>query len=176
MRLFGEYSEDIDLPALDKLNSKKDLESKSIRNFGTTENCFNVGWILDDGTMLDFGGRPWGLLSDLRYIDHAEIGSVIEGDEDIRTNHQRLQYFQYRTGAIRYHLSKKQNGIDLSCHNEPTHEQWQRMRECFLENRPEKIYYDIYDRDGYRLDSGTFIDVRAFSGIKRKYREKCNID
>ena len=65
-------------------------EAAAIREFGTTEDLLQAGYILPDGTMLDFRRRMGG-----RFIVHNEIGKVLQPDQAA-----------WRGGAIRAALDR----------------------------------------------------------------------
>jgi len=49
------------------------------KHFGITNNCKVAGYLLKDGTMLDFSGKHWGCFSDgTRTVDHRDVWDVWE--------------------------------------------------------------------------------------------------
>jgi hypothetical protein len=84
------------------------LEKKAVEEFGTTDLLLCAGFILSDGTMLDFcdirGGGTYGL----RARDHREIAIVVpasvrkkfENKQGPQTN--AMRWFMEKTGAIRF--------------------------------------------------------------------------
>lgn len=73
----------------------KSIEEKAKKHFGTTYNTNEAGYILTDGSMLDFSGKREGGRAGTRSYDHREISSAFEnadiGMEEFVNN-----------GAIRY--------------------------------------------------------------------------
>jgi len=50
-------------------------------HFGTTSNFNVAGYMLQDGTMLDFSGKHWGNPSTSRDVDHRDVWEVWENPE-----------------------------------------------------------------------------------------------
>jgi hypothetical protein len=79
------------------------LEQEALRKFGTTTNPFHTGYILRDGTRLDFSGRHEGgqVSPQVREVDHVrveELPSITYGSEH---GNDPILEFLHRTGAVR---------------------------------------------------------------------------
>lgn len=73
----------------------KEIEKKAKKHFGTTYNLNEAGYILTDGSMLDFSGKKEGGMAGNRAYDHRQIAEAFE-DADIG-----MEEF-VNNGAIRY--------------------------------------------------------------------------
>jgi hypothetical protein len=51
---------------------------KAIQHFGTTSDFREVGYILPDGTMLDFSDKQNGGLPGMRLLDHREVAEILD--------------------------------------------------------------------------------------------------
>lgn len=100
-----------------KMKSKKyavsDSEYEEMKkHFGTTDNFNVAGYMLKDGTMLDFSGKHWGnTRSKTRQVEHYDINEVLE-----ELSGKEAQYAMVQSGNIR--LKPEVGGINLS--QEPT--------------------------------------------------------
>jgi hypothetical protein len=83
-----------------KAEEIKKLITKAKRNYGTTNDYREGGYLLPDGTMLDFSGRRDGADGfGMRYMDHRQIEEVYQTDKENRT--QNLYNFMNETGSVR---------------------------------------------------------------------------
>ena len=151
--------DDIDLDLLDRTNPSEELIKESKRRFGTTDSCDKAGWILPDGTMLDFG---WAT-NKVYYKSHADVGEVILMSHSANAT---ITYFQRRANALRYVLRNNTHNIDFSCYNKPTENQWSAIERCFLKT-PGQFYYDI-SKKGYVLSSGSSLSTSIHLNRIRK--------
>ena len=89
------------------------LSEAAKRFFGTTRNPMEAGYILADGTMLDFSGRHYAQdhpsLRNQRSVDHRELfGENNKGDSiedmfpDDLSGSDAMAYFMAITGAVRF--------------------------------------------------------------------------
>ena len=92
----------------------KDIEKKAKKYFGTTTNFAEAGYILTDGSMLDFSGKKEGGMAGTRSYDHRQITEAFEDSGfDIGMNDF------INNGAIRY--MPESNSLYLA--NAPTAQQ-----------------------------------------------------
>lgn len=92
------------------------------KHFGTTNNYDVAGYLLTDGTMLDFSGKHWGDdNSDSRQVDHRDVleGLGYDGVHDAGTNGIKAMTDMIGSGNIR--LMPESGGINLAI--APTKEQ-----------------------------------------------------
>ena len=137
----AEYQEEADMAYADmkRLAEAIDKEEKSHRNtadaikqakktFGTTTNFKEAGYLLQDGSLLDFSGKNQGGPSGSRTIDHREINEVgYDMDEFIDIGNIRLK--------------PENNGFELM--HEPTEKQYATLKK-YIENANGEVYIDIH--------------------------------
>lgn len=132
------------------------LFAKAVREFGTTTDFNEAGYLLPNGTMLDFSGKREGGWAGKRAFDHRDINRVVESDGT-----QAMQDFM-AMGAIR--LMPENSGIDLA--KTPTKEQRTMLSRLVArakgevvvdlqdgwgaKTRPDDNYYPDPDRTFYR--------------------------
>lgn len=106
-----------------------DIFSLAKERFGTTNDIRECGYVLPDGSMLDFSGRHMvtgdtdtSHLKGRRSVDHREIGDL-NWDRDMTTrNNLNINMADFiRKGAIRIHCSNTWSSINLFV--KPTKEQ-----------------------------------------------------
>ena len=143
-------------------NTKDELIKRAIDHFGLTDYCQEAGFILDDGSMLDFSGKSEGAPAGTRWRDHREITFIfdIEVEQQLETLDRTdlMTLFMERTNAIRYSMNKTKRGtydliIDLETFHSPTRQQQRRLEQCCLDNPDRNIIYDIYGKNGRILIS-----------------------
>lgn len=90
--------------------------------FGITDDIREAGYVLPDGTMLDFSGRHWGLddfeARGQRQVDHIDIGET-DGIKDTTGN--EMYDFMAQTGAMRVSMADGNNVASIA--REPTAQQ-----------------------------------------------------
>lgn len=84
-----------------------DIEARAVQEFGTTESPRETGYILRDGTGLDFSGKKYGGPGYSREMDHREIGRATG-----QGGTEGMQQFMSDTGAVRF----SNYGNDLVVH------------------------------------------------------------
>lgn len=161
-----------------ELALKEDLLERAIEIFGITQDPFEAGYILEDGSMLDFSGKYIGGWPGVRALDHREIWEVLEGMDlsgvsamdtfIISTNSIRMGLYYPRSPSLKLSLEVGQN-ITLS--------QRKRLISMIKECNIQEICYDIYGAHGDILSRDCIIsDLRsAIPKILREYlklREK----
>lgn len=90
--------------------------------FGITDDIREAGYVLPDGTMLDFSGRHWGLddseARGQRQVDHIDIGET-DGIKDTTGN--EMYDFMAQTGAMRVSMADGNSVASIA--REPTAQQ-----------------------------------------------------
>lgn len=162
-----------------------DAEDIAKQYFGTTEKWSETGWLLRDGTQLDFSGRHWerdpeneidlgeSYYSGKRNMEHYEIAEAFpELREYSRMEYrgEHLDRFQNR-GNIRI-VGKGIVGIEKM----PTEEQFEKLRSYFGENIDRTIVVGI-GRDGLTYKEGTkpsviIEGIRDYFSHNRKYQSE----
>lgn len=119
--------------ALRESEESKRLFEATKKKFGTTKDINEAGYILPDGTMLDFSGRHWmdegqdtSHLAGSRAVDHREISDVGYDKDENETGFKTDMSDFINRGAIRVHRSGNYSRINLSM--EPTAEQMKVLR------------------------------------------------
>lgn len=74
-------------------------EKRAIEHFGLTDDPREAGYILADGSMLDFSGKNEGGAPGRRAYDHREVYRATYGDGGT----MGMLEFMYATGAVRMH-------------------------------------------------------------------------
>jgi len=132
--------------------------------FGLTEDIKEAGYIMRDGTMLDFSGKKEGGIPGERARDHREISSL-DTIEDSGT--EGMIEFMNRTGAIRILFY---DGINIDIVKPITTEQMQTI----LQNSRRINYFQIDTND---IRGNTFwtksIHMPLISSVKQ-LMEKAN--
>lgn len=91
-------------------NTGRKLHDRAIEVFGTTDDSREAGWIMADGSMLDFSSRRYGGRGGYRQEDHTIIGEAFYDDEGrpivrvprFRGPMRHMDWFQDQTGAVRF--------------------------------------------------------------------------
>lgn len=132
--------------------------------YGTTDNPLVIGFILPDGTALDFSGGGNG---SRRMVDHRDIRDVIKREKRDKVYYPELVDFVL-SGAIRYitHIHGFQIG------RLPTEEQWDRLWDITESYRRfvdpcKRIYIDLCkDGDFYDCVSVKYQPKTSMAKIK----------
>lgn len=146
------------------------VEEAAKKHFGTTDDFRVAGYLLTDGTMLDFSGAhwlegespeyiaKWKKQNDIRQVDHEDIYEVMEASGD-----NRKQFMD--RGNIR--LSPEAPGFNISSKAEPTAAQYRMLKEFIREvkNNPNK-----YDANRF------FVDIETDKPNKITYENNLNED
>ena len=124
-------------------------------HFGTTNNFKVAGYLLKDGTMLDFSGKHWGdTTSDYRQVDHRDVNEVLDESDNYDAMVQMIA-----NGNIR--LMPETGGICLS--QAPTEKQRLILRNFI------KMFSQYYrDSDGVVVD---FDEPGGDTVYSRTYRK-----
>ena len=122
---------------LDNINPSNNLYEKIIDNynpeieklakdyFGLTDNVKEAGYILNDGSLLDFSGKKFGGSANSRSIDHREVVDAFL-DNPNNINNLEIGFDEFiDNGAVRY--MPENNAFFLS--KMPSEQQIQRIKE-----------------------------------------------
>ena len=141
------------------------IQEEAVRYFGLTKNYRTAGYILTDGSMLDFSGahwldrdfysdgeiQAWKKQNQVRQADHEDIAEVVMKYDDSISDNRK--YFM-KLGAIR--VSPEAPGFNVLTDIEPTSDQYRALK-GFIE--------DIMD-DPYFSPNSLFVD------LEEKYPDK----
>lgn len=135
-------------------NSERLLTMRSKSMFGVTDSCRRAGFILRDGSMLDFGeGRGLG-----RVRDHSDVTHIIQHPTglkytDYEVKFNPLYFFMEATGAVRFHtdIGFATHDVMTMSTKKVTTAQWKTLNKCCREGLTtdrnfeikKRIYYDV---------------------------------
>lgn len=125
------------------------MDTLAKEHFGTTTNWKETGYLLKDGTQLDFSGRHWGGSErNTRIVDHMDIQEVLDGSY----GYKQVQIAYVNAGNIR--IIPENPGINLSV--EPTAEQYAKLRSFINRFRFSEFMVDYDDERGYTVYSKVY--------------------
>lgn len=122
---------------------KESLFEKAKEVFGTTNNFKVAGYMLPDGSLLDFSGRWEGGPGDARYTDHRAIGSGLYEASETDSNYDTNMYDFINQGAIR--LMPESAGIYVS---QPLTEKQEDRLSSYIYSNNGEVILEIIDNDG----------------------------
>ena len=117
------------------------VEHSAAEHFGTTDDFRTAGYMLTDGTMLDFSGAhwlegydddyiaDWRRKNDIRQVDHEDIFEAYEALGDEFPNDSALDFM--RRGNIR--MVPEGPGLEITTAKEPSAAQYRRIKEYVRE-------------------------------------------
>jgi hypothetical protein len=138
----------------------KALEKRVIAQFGTTENPNEAGYILSDGTMVDFSGKNQGGAGGKRELDHLAAGHALTDKQLKLIGHESgKDYFMHQTNAVRF----SPNGNDWMVQSVwlPSDNQVRAIQDAVATGQPKSIYLETLGR-GKNIYNPTPEDVALF--------------
>jgi len=125
----------------------KELIKNAKKTFGLTNSCSRAGYILPDGSMIDFGD-PYDKNRDERTFEHWMIGKALKEDypttaEEMNDLNLAIGEFVERTNSIRAIGGGTVYGVDLP-YEEVTREQWNRVEDCSCHPRIKGLIVDYW--------------------------------
>ena len=114
-----------------------DIFQKAVQYFGTTSDFREAGYILPDGTMLDFSDKQNGGLPRMRLLDHREVAEIL----DLPQTEALITFMN--SGCIR--VMPECPGLDISIY--PTKKQIDVIRR-FVDYYRGNVCIDISDEKG----------------------------
>lgn len=162
--------------------------------FGLTDDYHTAGYLLTDGTMLDFSGAhwldqtfyskseitDWKKQNNIRQVDHEDIYEVTSCFKITEKISDHRKFFM-TLGAIR--LSPEAPGINILQDTEPTREQYKALK-CFIldiqddKNRyADTFYVDIENKYPnkmtYTMPFGADKIINDLRDYYNKHMHKC---
>lgn len=133
-----------------KRQSKKSILEKAKAKFGLTEDILEAGYVLDDGSMLNFSGGFEGE----RNLDHREVIEFYGKHIGSGYENKYMPIFQKEANAIRISESEGNLSIQLNIGQNPTDAQWLKIGQLLKEGGGD-LYFDIYNKTGKKIiDAG----------------------
>jgi len=133
-----------------KRHPKKTIVERAKEKFGLTEDILEAGYILGDGSMLNFNG---GFEGD-RCLDHSEVIELYDKHVGSGYEGKYMPLFQREANAIRISESEGNLAIQLNIGQKPTDTQWLKIGRL-LRGGGGDLYFDIYNKTGKKvIDSG----------------------
>lgn len=121
-----------------------EIASSAKKHFGITYDWNKAGYILTDGSRLDFSGKHQGYDTGMRSVDHRDIGEVYtDGSDGVNA---MIDFMQ--KGNIR--IMPESNSINLSA--APTSKQETALRQ-FIRRANGEVIIDIDDANGKTVRS-----------------------
>ncbi len=143
--------------------TQKRATELAVKSFGLTRDPREAGFILADGSMLDFSGRKEakGILALAveqmpeyvqggRHIDHRDIGRVFTVSPERGGKYAGMADFMAASGAVRFDADTTTNGRSgsASIYGEPNDTQLQAMVDGWQQARVERVTVSVIDQDG----------------------------
>lgn len=130
------------------------------KHFGVTNNYNVAGYILPDGSMLNFSGQNRGAgPGDTRGEDHRAIGHFLD-----RESYDAIREFGNRFGAISLHFGN--NYATMRIYQAPTDKQINRIKE--IKNLVDEMMINLHlgQQDALKMygkrDHGYVVDLKRF--------------
>lgn len=118
-----------------------EIEKKAIELFGTTKDCYEAGYMLKDGTLLDFSEKIFGGIPGHRSLDHREVSELFE---DL-SGTNAMKEFVRLTGAIRLGFSLYNNHATVDITTEENITSIQERLLCKYCAKADKVFIDYYN-------------------------------
>jgi hypothetical protein len=131
-----------------------DIFQKAVQYFGTTSDFREAGYILPDGTMLDFSDKQNGGLPGMRLLDHREVAEIL----DLPQTEALITFMN--SGCIR--VMPECPGLDISIY--PTKKQIDVIRR-FVDYYRGDVCIDISDKKGNIVTTFEYTEKTSSSRI-----------
>lgn len=144
------------------IDTVRNTMARAKRKFGATRDWNRAGYILPDGTLLDFSDGQYR-----RVMDHREISCVVRGLKDDSRSAGMIRFMNL--GAIRC----QENGIDVSTVPTTAQESVLLRRMKSVREKGEAFYLDISNEAGYVAKSFEYgpFNTSGIVGDIRRYFE-----
>lgn len=155
------YDEHADDESADTFQSSSDLFEWAKRAKGTTENINEAGYVLPDGTMLDFSGKRSGAMGGDRQEDHRQLNLPLTND----LQGTDLMVAFMRMGGIRIDAGVPM--VDIAA--EPTRAQ-EKIIKRLAESREEPLVVGLEDRGRTTMFESEADPVKTVGQIRRFFK------
>ena len=146
-------------------------EALARKTFGTTGDFREAGYLMRNGSMLDFSGKKDGGPAHVRYMDHREIGSVFGEDEIPEEKRRYGDASAYMNAFISEGNIRLMDGQGVTIGEmEPTSQQYTILKQFInrtLKNE-DYFYLDLSNNDGNTIESR---DYSSDDGADRIIRD-----
>ena len=122
------------------------LMNKAKKHFGTTEDFREAGWILPDGSMLDFSGKNEGGTPGQRMRDHTEIGFITPAGSG-----PQIDYFEGQGGIRFSNMDRGDLAVSLDVNADITAAQWATLKNAVRRNSGSGSYLAFDLDDNHRV-------------------------
>jgi hypothetical protein len=174
----------------DPRDTGEELAARAKKEFGTTTDFREAGFILRDGTMLDFSGKSQVRPDERQYyqgqheLDHRQVAKLFDRREGVGRDNA-LDEFMRKTGAIRFFLTPG----DVNVHIEeklPSEAQVRRLKQAVavarrlwrtsdlpqVKQSPPALSFDYY---GYGRRKGD-VNLTAYQRLAEGQFENARVD
>ena len=149
-------------------------EALARKTFGTTGDFREAGYLMRNGSMLDFSGKKDGGPAHVRYMDHREIGSVF-GENEIPEDKRRYgDNSAYMNAFISEGNIRLMDGQGVTIGEmEPTAQQYTMLRQFIdrVMRNEDYFYLDLSNNDGYTVASRDYEGRDGSAKVIRDIKE-----
>jgi hypothetical protein len=140
-----------------------DIEKLARDYFGTTDNRREAGYILNDGSYLDFSGKKFGGPRGQRTMDHREVVDAFL-DNPANVNNLEIGFDEFiDNGAVRY--MPETNSFFMS--RQPSEEQLKRIKDLLDYERGKSSIELVPNVQDWGLDNNFRRDYELWSDPKK---------
>ena len=139
---------------LAQLNKKSNLVDRAKRKFGVTPNCQEAGFILENGSMLDFTNRKGGNRSGIHRHEHEEVKEIIKSKDPLFST-DAIAFFQKHANALRFGVTQYSDDghselmVQIEADQKPTKAQFGTLVKCCINLHAGSVFYDVYEGGFY---------------------------
>jgi len=141
--------------------TQEEYKELVLKEFGSTSDPLEVGYIFPDGTMVDFSGKNQGGSPRTRAFDHRQIGAAFEDFDDIKGGTEGMWDFMENAGAVRISVNVDLANIDFI--KKPTYEQINRI---LTVSRGREVVVDKDQKFGETYNTVSTLELPAYGSDK----------
>ena len=148
------------------------LHKTAKKIFGTTDDAAEAGYILDDGSMLDFSGKVEGGTRGVRAYDHRQINQVGDSGVGGLDEFDNVGMFEFiSSGGIRW--TPEMNAVQIG--NKPSEHQINALKKVYQNIRNRNKWYPTSSSPTLTVEAMMPSNQERFYGVisdeNRLYRE-----